>query len=333
MQSESFTNKTKRFTADIETYVDKGLSAARKLIMFVDFIYEYKFHGVYLQDYIQYEFYKKKPVERKNFIVHGKLLQIMRICNNPEHRSIFDEKTSFNQMFKDYIGRDWLSMGNADLETFKTFLQNKSRVFIKDPAGMFGKGVDIINTCEVRDVEKLYEELKNKNVLCEEVLEQCAETAAFNPSSANTMRVVTLVCADGSVKVMAGVMRIGRKGKFADNFHHNGIAALIDVETGLVKTVGVDREFRRYVEHPDSGIPIVGFQVPEWNKIVETATAAAKVVSDMRYIGWDVAINKEHQVVLIEGNPGADPDVTQIPDQVGKWPLFEPYLKQIEALK
>ena len=52
--------------------------------------------------------------------------------------------------------------------------------------------------------------------------------ARFNKSSVNTLRVTTLVCADGSVKVVTAVFRVGRQGKVADNFHHYGLAALID---------------------------------------------------------------------------------------------------------
>lgn len=333
MSKESIVKKIKRFNEAIDNYINENMSIARKIILFVDFFYEYRFHGVYLQDYIQYEFYKKKAVERRNYIVFGRLLEIMHICNNPEHRYIFDEKPEFNKRFCQYIGRDWLNMKEAGREDFKKFLEGKSHIFVKDPAGMFGKGVDIIFVNKAGNVDAIYEKLKSRKVLCEEVLVQCSELAAFNESSANTMRIVTLICADGTVKIMAGVLRIGRKGKFADNFHHNGIAALIDVETGIVKTTGVDRDFRRYVIHPDSGKPIVGFQVPEWEKIIDTVKKAALVVPDMRYIGWDVAVNEKHEIVLIEGNPGADPDVTQIPDQIGKWNEFEPILREIKSLK
>lgn len=329
MVKESLAGKIKRFNEAVDKYISQDISPVKRLGLFLDFFYEYKFHGAYLQDYIQYEFYKKKAAERKNFIVFGKLLEIMRICNNPKHRYIFDEKPVFNKTFGNYVGRDWLDMEQASLENFQQFLEGKTQIFVKDPEGMFGKGVECINTEDIVNVEKEYLRLKKNKALCEEVLVQCAETNAFNDSSANTMRVVTLICADGTVRVMAGVIRIGRKGKFADNFHHQGIAALIDVKTGIVKTTGVDRDFRRYVVHPDSGVPIVGFQIPEWEKIVETVKKAAMIVPDMRYIGWDVAVNKNHDIILIEGNPGADPDVTQIPDQVGKWPEFQKYLQQI----
>lgn len=333
MAKESIGKKINRFNESVDKYIDKNLSAGRRLRLFTDFLYEYRFHGVYLQDYIQYEFYKKKAVERKNYIVFGKLLDIMRICNNLEHRYIFDEKPEFNKKFSQYLGRDWLSMEETTLQDFNKFLNDKQQIFVKDPAGMFGKGVELIQIADIEDTDLLYKKLKVRNALCEEVLIQCEETAAFNTTSANTMRVVTLIDTDGRVNIMAGVFRIGRKGKFADNFHHNGIAALIDVETGLVKTTGVDRDFNRYVVHPDSGKPIVGFRIPEWDQIVKTVTEAALIVPDMRYIGWDVAVDRNHNIVLIEGNPGADPDVTQIPDQIGKWPKFEVFLRDIKKRK
>lgn len=333
MGNNSFKNRLERFNDGVNQYIGTDISRLKRSALFVDFMYEYLFHGAYLQDYMQYQFYKKKASERKNFIVFGKLLEIMRICNNPSSRPLFDQKPLFNTTFKEYLGREWLSAESASEEDFLKFIGNKSQIFTKDPSGMFGQGVGLVDINEHTDKRALFQELKKCNALCEEVLVQCDETASFNASSANTMRVVTLVCADGSVKVMAAVMRIGRAGKIADNFHHDGIAALIDVDTGIIKTTGVDRNFKRYVVHPDSGVAIVGFQIPEWKAIIDTVKKAAMVVPDMRYIGWDVAVNKEHGVVLIEGNPGADPDVTQIPDQVGKWPLYLPYLKEIQNLK
>lgn len=157
--------------------------------------------------------------------------------------------------------------------------------------------------------------------------------AAFNNTAVNTIRVVTLICADDSVRIMAAVLRLSRKGKFADNFHHDGIASLIDVETGIVNTTGVDRKWNRYTIHPDSRKPIVGFQIPRWFEVVDMVKKAARVHPEVRYVGWDVTIKSSGEIVLIEGNPGADPDVTQIEDQVGKWPLYEPLLLEIESCK
>lgn len=180
---------------------------------------------------------------------------------------------------------------------------------------------------------RFYDTCKKNKILLEEVLEQDCELAAFNNTAVNTIRVVTLICADDSVRIMAAVLRLSRKGKFADNFHHDGIASLIDVETGIVNTTGVDRKWNRYTIHPDSRKPIVGFQIPRWFEVVDMVKKAARVHPEVRYVGWDVTIKSSGEIVLIEGNPGADPDVTQIEDQVGKWPLYEPLLFEIESCK
>ena len=115
----------------------------------------------------------------------------------------------------------------------------------------------------------------------------------------NTIRVVTLICADDSVRIMAAVLRLSRKGKFADNFHHDGIASLIDVETGIVNTTGVDRKWNRYTIHPDSRKPIVGFQIPRWFEVVDMVKKAARVHPEVRYVGWDVTIKSSGEIVLI----------------------------------
>lgn len=306
---------------DIDNKICPGLSVFKKIGILIDFSFDKIVRDIELIDYVQYGFYWKKRRERKRFITHGELLKIMKKCNNPEHRYIFDKKPEFNKAFDKYLGRGWMNTTDASYEEYVEFLKDKDKVFVKDPAGMFGKGIQCLETKELISKEK-YDENKVKNLLVEEVLKQCKEFAEFNATSTNTMRLVTLITKQGEVKVMAAVLRIGRLGQVADNFHHYGIAALIDVETGIVKTTGVDRDFRRYVVHPDSNKPIVGFQVPQWDKIINTVKEAAKVIPDMRYIGWDVAINENYDIVLIEGNPGADPDIVQIPDQVGKWNEF-----------
>lgn len=75
--------------------------------------------------------------------------------------------------------------------------------------------------------------------------------------------------------------------------------------------------------HPDSGEQIIGFKVPSWDKIVDLVISAAKVIPEVRYVGWDVAVDDDGNVQLIEGNYGADPDVTQMPCRIGAWPAFK----------
>lgn len=312
----------------------KPLSVVVKIGLMVDICWERLRYGTEMQDYFQYEFYNLKNRERRKYMTFSKLRYTMRICNNPQKRNIFDDKTLFNQRFREYLYRDWLDVTTASFDQFQKFVDKHPVFFTKARSGMFGKyagrydtGTNITHD----ETKKIFEQLKLNGCIIEQMIDQHPLFERFNKSSVNTLRVVTLRCADGNPKVMAGVFRIGRAGKTADNFHHYGIAATIDVDTGIVDSPGIDREFKRYIVHPDSGEQIIGFNVPSWDKVKDIVTRAAMVIPDVRYIGWDVAVDVEGNVQLIEGNYGADPDVTQMPCRMGKWPLFKRELEKIRG--
>lgn len=330
MTKENLFSKIARFNEEVERNISSSIPRNKKIRMFLDFIFEYMYNDVYLQDYIQYEFYRKKRCDRKNYIVHGKLLKMMRICNNPQKRKYFDQKPLFNQSFNNFLHRNWINVENATEEEFTNFIKDKESFFVKIPNGMFGKGVQKINVKDISNVSKIYQEYKHNRYLCEDVLTQCKEMAEFNDTSINTLRIVTLITKDNDVKIMGGLLRVGRKGKIADNFHHMGIAAFIDPINGIVCTSGIDKTNSRRVIHPDSKKTIVGFKIPIWDEVVATVKKAAMVYPDMRYIGWDVVITSDYQVALIEGNPGADPDAEQITTREGRWPYYWKYLKELK---
>lgn len=323
MAKESFLSKINRFNEDVEKNISPNLSLVKKTGIFLDFLYEYKMHDTYLLDYMQYGFYWKTKEERKKYVVHGKLLEIMRKCNNPKHRYIFDEKPEFDKKFAEYIHREWIYTKDATYSDFLKFIENREDFFMKDPKGMFGLGVKKVKVADIKDKQEFFNKLKQREILCEETLTQCKEMAEFNDTSINTLRIVSMVTGEGNVKIMGGLLRTGRKGKIADNFHHQGIAAFIDPQTGVVITTGIDKDNTRHVFHPDSKKQIVGFHIPMWDDVVKTVQNAALVFPDMHYIGWDVVINKDNQVVLVEGNPGADPDAEQITTKEGRWPLYK----------
>ena len=62
---------------------------------------------------------------------------------------------------------------------------------------------------------------------------------------------------------------------------------------------------RRVQDHPTSGRPIVGFQIPCWEAACALALRAAEVFRPQGLITWDIGIGTEGPV-LIEGNIGGD---------------------------
>lgn len=314
----------------------KPLPVLTRVGLMADICWERLRYGTEMQDYFQYEFYNLKSHERRKYMTFSKLRYTMRICNDPQKRNIFDDKALFNQQFGDYLYRDWLDVTTASFTQFQEFVDKYPVFFAKARSGMFGKNAGRYNADphETYDrTKKIYERLKANGCIIEQMIDQHPLLEKFNRTSVNTLRVVTLRCADGNPKVMAGVLRIGRSGKTADNFHHYGIAATIDVDTGIVNSPGIDREFKRYIVHPDSGEQIIGFNIPSWEKVKDIVKRAAMVIPEVRYIGWDVAVDVNGNIQLIEGNYGADPDVTQMPCRMGKWSLFKKEITDIEKRK
>ena len=75
---------------------------------------------------------------------------------------------------------------------------------------MFGTGVEKVFVKDIKDLHKMYEDYRNREILCEETLTQCNEMMEFNDTSINTLRVVSIVRADGKVEIMGGLLRVGR---------------------------------------------------------------------------------------------------------------------------
>lgn len=106
-------------------------------------------------------------------------------------------------------------------------------------------------------------------------------------------------------------MRVGRAGSFVDNGAARGILVGVDNKTGCLTTDGSDELGRCYTAHPDSGVVFKGFQLPEWDQLRKLCVELAERMSDVQYIGWDLAYS-EHGWVLVEGNSRSEMMLPQI---------------------
>ncbi|WP_078593650.1 sugar-transfer associated ATP-grasp domain-containing protein [Evansella clarkii] len=320
-------NKIKKVNQHIERYIDTKNNFLLKITIYFDILYSILRYGMNLDEYFQYKFFGKRHYEKKSFFVYRKRMLIVNKYNSFEDMKIFDEKPLFNQEFKEFVNRRWMNIKNNTFDEFVNFTESFREFIVKPSNGYYGLGVrkeSINNEVNLRD---LYKKLVEEEALIEEVVSQLDDIAEFNPSSVNTLRVVTMNQGQGRVEVTTANLRVGNGvDKCADNFHHGGIASLIDIETGIVKTTGIDKYLNTYVKHPISGKQIVGYAIPYWNKVKETVKEAALIKPTVGYVGWDVAIGKDGKIIIIEGNPKADPDVSQLPDGKGKWHLYKKFV-------
>lgn len=312
-----------KYNLMMDTYVDGKLNFFKRMKLTIDFMICIIVYGVGINDYFQYQFYKKRFNERKQYIVARNRRKLIKKCNGAVQIKDFDDKSIFNSKFTRFLGRDWLDLDVCDISDFINFIEMNPTFITKIKGGSGGNGIEKCKASS-ENYRALFDSLKAKHVMVEGILAQCEEMSQFNPNSVNTIRVVTIV-KDDVVNIVSAVFRCGNGDGCTDNFHHFGLAALIDPETGIVYTQAVDKMNQRYVVHPKSGKQIVGFCVPNWEKVKAVINEVALVDSEVRYVGWDVVICSNGEIAIIEGNCAADPDIAQMPDQIGKYNLYKKF--------
>jgi hypothetical protein len=100
----------------------------------------------------------------------------------------------------------------------------------------------------------------------------------------------------------------------ADNYWRQGnMLGAIDLESGqILRTVtGSGADLRVNSAHPDTGRPIVGTQIPEWNMLTDIVLTAAPIFAGIHTQSWDVALT-DHGHVLLEINFGGDLNLAQL---------------------
>src|SRR5699024_6087891 len=94
--------KIKRMMDD---FIEPELNILQKVFILGDLGFCIIIYGCGINDYFQYQFYKRKHIDRKTFIVHRKRMRIVRTFNDNNDRKIFDSKSIFNQKYSSHIKR------------------------------------------------------------------------------------------------------------------------------------------------------------------------------------------------------------------------------------
>ena len=192
----------------------------------------------------------------------------------------------------------------------------------------FGKGVHTESIADYPYPEAAHAAYSAHGAILEEIIEQGEALARIHPQSVNTLRIPTVVLADGEVRLFHPTLRVGRGDGIIDNFSAGGISALIDPETGCICSDGADKKGRRYVAHPDTGVRFNGYRLPEWDKVVAMVTTAAHMVPGNHYCGWDLAYST-HGWCMVEANCTAQMGGMQIITQTGRKAELEALIAQM----
>src|SRR5699024_10945207 len=148
----------------MNNYTEGDLNLFQKIKVYLDLTYCIFRYGAGINDYFQYQFYKKKHYDRRKFIVHRKRMKIVNYFNTAEGKKIFDSKVDFNKKYKALIGRDWLDISTVKYEEFEQFVLKHQKFIVKPVDGSHGKGIRVFDfTKDELQLEDVFYDLRKEN--------------------------------------------------------------------------------------------------------------------------------------------------------------------------
>lgn len=305
-------------------------SGKSRLWLLCDMLYcALKYNAGYV-DYKIAEFYRLNDAQRKTQITRGLSNTIVRRMNDKAYWYLFDDKATFNELFKEEVGRGWMKISaQTALDEFEAFLDQYPDLIAKPLEGSSGVGIERFTSehWQGREADFLRELLEKQIGIIEERVIQHPRMAQMCPTSVNTIRIATLL-GDKKQGIVYAFLRIGN-GNVMDNVDQGGMAARVDLASGKLLTVGADKKGNTYTHHPMTGTPIIGFEVPFFEEAKAMCLKAAQKVPQMRFVAWDVAIT-EKGPVFIEGNSFPSHAVPQFaahyPDGIGIMREFRQFM-------
>ncbi|NHF61538.1 hypothetical protein FK220_019455 [Flavobacteriaceae bacterium TP-CH-4] len=164
-----------------------------------------------------------------------------------------------------------------------------------------------------------------KDFIVQKVVPQHEVLKALNPSSLNTLRIMTYL-EDGAVHILSTIVRIGRKGSYTDNGTTGGISCGIQ-NNGQFNDVGYQLSGDRFYE-TDSGIRFKDMKLSFMKKISSTVVKLHHEAPFFKLISWDLAIDESEQIVLIEYNVMGQGINSH---QLNNGPVLAPLLKTLRT--
>ena len=133
-----------------------------------------------------------------------------------------------------------------------------------------------------------------------------------------TVRLLT-VLTGGKPQIVRACWKIPAGMHAADNFWRPGnLLAQINLESGRVlRAIRANgNDYEEITHHPDTGMPIVGTVIPNWEDVTRLALDGARLLADLPLVGWDIA-PIDSGAVLVEANVTPDFRLHQMADRRG----------------
>ncbi len=308
-----------RMTSIIYDTIEKsthGLTVQEKEDLFYKSIYHYWVYGNNIAEYFYYGFDYKTHEEKKSYITFRERYAYIHHLSDMEDARILVNKYQAYERLKPFYKRDVIEIfTQADFGMFLDFIE-KHPVFVAKPSSLaLAIGVQKVDSRDFSDKQKLFDRLltsgvdsKNENpwggvpsVVCEELIDQHEGLKQIHPASVNGIRVNAIRVND-KIEIFGPWFKIGVGGHFVTGGAQGSLLAGINAQTGIVETLAYDELGRKFDKHPQTGYTFVGYQIPQWESLLQTVRELSEQLPTVGYVGWDMVLTQNNGWCVMEGN-------------------------------
>lgn len=311
----------------LDKYKSKWEGKFNRKSLIKDMIYCLHRYGISFMDYWIFDFISKSNSARDSFVSDKLRYYYCDILNDKSVMPLMTDKYSCYKKFSKFYKRDIIGVySSKDFNSFCKFAENHETFMYKPLEEHSGKGIELISLKDY-DIKSFFnEKLSHGSFVVEELIIQGNSIARMNASCINSLRVVTFKN-NAVVHIIAVIWRIGSGHSIVDNAHAGGMYAAVDPENGVVITPARRFNMEEFIIHPDSGVIIPGFQLPEWNEAKEIIKQIALTCPKATLISWDLCYSNKGWM-LIEANDNGAWDIIQSNKKEGLKPLLYSLMNQ-----
>ena len=285
--------------------------------------YLYSRNGYYSEKYIPASIYNSEIIYR---------------LNKFQFRHAYVDKGFYDTLFSD-INRPHTIVKNVngyyydecqpitEEEALNRCSNLKEAIIKPTLEGTWGQGVKLFKSVDGmipdlgHSIKDLFTSYK-RSFIIQEKFEQHIDIAKLNPTSLNTLRIMSYRRGN-EIVILYAVIRIGRKDQIIDNETAGGIKADIDLETGKIKGNAYGNAKERLMPKTDVGVFLDGYVIPSFQKVLDLVKEMHFRLPYFNLIGWDMTVDKYGSPALIEWNRAAELS------QVAHGPAFGDYTEEI----
>lgn len=295
-------NEMERYVENYYRGKEYNLSSIKRSMLLC-----YLLGGVRYSDFYQMRFEEKSLKEKMKFIPRSAELNLYNQVNAKKYVTLLEDKGECYKLFQKYYRRDVVKVSKEDIKMGEAinvvtdFTKKHKRYMIKPLSLYCGIGIRILDKNDPNNsIKDLINSYQNGFVL-EELIKQSKMMSSLHSSSVNSVRIIT-VNYGNSIEIKWPFLRVGRGDAIVDNAGAGGIIVAIDNE-GKTFAAG-DENRNSYKVHPETKVSLIGFEIPEWEKLCKMCKEMAATCPDCHIMGWDMAYSDGEEWVVVECNYG-----------------------------